>query len=120
MFDPLKLKVLIYPADIVLSNVTIDQDCLITGHVENGGWFYSEESDGYVKWYLHDPRQTKSVALLSYPLDYRKVVLTDSINDYNGLLIDNKDSPDMSHLLTQYFSQPPIERVYKDDNEIPF
>ena len=120
MFDPLHLKVLIYPADLVLSNVTIDQDCLITGYVENGGWFYSEESDGYVKCYPSDPRQTKSVAVTSYPLGYRKVVLTDNTSDYNGLLIDNEDSPDMSHLLTQHFSQTLIERAYKDDDEIPF
>ncbi len=120
MFNPLNLKVLIYPADIVLLNVTIDQDCLITGCVKNGGWFYSEESDGYVKCYRSDPRRIKSVAVLSYPLDYRKVVLTDSPGDYNELLLANKDSPDMSHLLTKYFSQPPTKRAYKDDNEIPF
>ena len=120
MFDPLHLKVLIYPADLVLSRVTIDSDGLITGYVENGGWFYSEESDGYVKCYPYDSRQTKSVAVTSYPLDYRRVVLTDNTGDYNGLLLDNKDSPDMSHLLTKYFSQPPAKRVYKDDNEIPF
>ena len=120
MFDPLHLKVLIYPANLVLSRVTIDSDGLITGYVENGSWFYSEESDGYVKCYPSDPRQTKSVAVTSYPLGYRKVVLTDNTSDYNGLLIDNKDSPDMSHLLTQHFSQTLIERVYKDDDEIPF
>ena len=120
MFDASRLRVIIYPADIVLSSVTIDGDYLITGYVENGAWFYSEESDGYVKCYSCDPRRTKSVAVTSYPLGYRKVVLTDNASDYNELLLDNRDSLDMSYLLPQYFSQASTERVYKDDDEIPF
>lgn len=120
MFDPLHLKVLIYPTDLVLSRVTIDSDGLITGYVENGGWFYSEESDGYVKCYPYDPRQTKSAAVTSYPLDYRRVVLTDKPGNYDDLLFDNKDSPDMSHLLVQYFSQTLATREWEDDDEIPF
>lgn len=120
MFDRSRLKVIIYPADIVLSRVTIDSDSLITGWVENGAWFYSEESDGYAKCYAYDPRQTKSTAVTSYPLDYRRVVLTDEPGNYNDLLFNNKDSLDMSHLLVQYFSQTLTMREWKDDDEIPF
>ena len=66
---------------------------------------------------LHENVVGIDAAIFMHPTTWKASGHVDAFNDP---LIDNKDSPDMSHLLTQHFSQTLIERVYKDDDEIPF